>query len=278
MFEKLFKYRRVLARHRDGPFAEERAHYLSHRAQQGAAKETLLKMARELLVVSREVNLIPGQKIGVVEIEAAAGRWARRQQRHRRARTQRWSRGLFVLTATQWLQFLGRFKKAEEKAVPFSDLINDFATYLCHERGLSAVTIHNYCWHAGHFLGWFDGHSHAFAEVSIPHVDGFLALHGTHGWTRVSVASCAKALRAFFLHAERQGWCASGIAAAIESPRIFKQEGLPSGPAWKDVQRLIASTETDQPRDIRDRAVLMLFAIYGLRSGEVRKLCLEDID
>ncbi len=27
MFEKLFKYRRFLARHRDGPFAEERAHY-----------------------------------------------------------------------------------------------------------------------------------------------------------------------------------------------------------------------------------------------------------
>ena len=27
MFEKLFKYRRVLACHRDGPFAEERAHY-----------------------------------------------------------------------------------------------------------------------------------------------------------------------------------------------------------------------------------------------------------
>lgn len=119
MFEKLFKYSRVVARHRDGPFAEERGRYLSHRAEQGTATGTLLNIARELLVVSREINLVPGQELGVVEIEAAAKRWARRQQRRHRARTQRWSRGLFVLRATQWLQFLGLFKKAEERQSPF---------------------------------------------------------------------------------------------------------------------------------------------------------------
>jgi integrase/recombinase XerD len=33
-----------------------------------------------------------------------------------------------------------------------------------------------------------------------------------------------------------------------------------------------------EPRDIRDRAILMLLTIYGLRSGEVRKLRLTDLD
>lgn len=92
------------------------------------------------------------------------------------------------------------------------------------------------------------------------------------------MASCAFALRAFFFHAERRIWCSSGIAAAIQSPRIFKHEGLPGGPTWGDVQKLIASTNSDRPCDIRDRCMIMLFAIYGLRSGEVAKLRLESFD
>jgi integrase len=41
---------------------------------------------------------------------------------------------------------------------------------------------------------------------------------------------------------------------------------------------LIASTDTDQPRDIRDRVILMLLAMYGLRRSEVVGLTLNDID
>jgi len=117
-----------------------------------------------------------------------------------------------------------------------------------------------------------------FAEVSSTDVDGFLALKGTSSWTRVSVATGAKALRAFFRHAEAHGWCSEGISAGVESPRIFDQEGLPAGPAWNDVQRLLAGTNTDTPHDIRDRGILMLFAIYGLRRTEVSRLRLEDFD
>ncbi len=39
---------------------------------------------------------------------------------------------------------------------------------------------------------------------------------------------------------------------AIDSPRMFKQEGLPRGPIWTDVQRLIDSTSD---RALRDRAI-----------------------
>ena len=98
MFEKLFRYPRVLAQHREGPFAEERDHFLSYLAEQGAAKDTLLRFARELLVVSHEINLIPGHQIGIKEIEAFARCWAWRQQRRHRAQTERWSRKLVVLT------------------------------------------------------------------------------------------------------------------------------------------------------------------------------------
>jgi site-specific recombinase XerD len=41
---------------------------------------------------------------------------------------------------------------------------------------------------------------------------------------------------------------------------------------------LLATTEGDRPADIRDRAILLLLAVYGLRAGEVRHLRLEDFD
>jgi integrase len=34
----------------------------------------------------------------------------------------------------------------------------------------------------------------------------------------------------------------------------------------------------NRPRDLRDRAILMLLAIYGLRVDEVVKLRLDDLD
>jgi integrase/recombinase XerD len=40
----------------------------------------------------------------------------------------------------------------------------------------------------------------------------------------------------------------------------------------------LATTEGDRPKDIRDRAILLLLAVYALRAGEVRALKLEDLD
>ena len=90
--------------------------------------------------------------------------------------------------------------------------------------------------------------------------------------------ACANALRAFFRFAEARGWCRKGLAASIRSPRVFSQASLPLGPSWDDVRRLLAMTEGDQPYNIRARPILMLFAIYGLRRGEVSRLRLEDFD
>jgi site-specific recombinase XerD len=44
------------------------------------------------------------------------------------------------------------------------------------------------------------------------------------------------------------------------------------------VQRLLATTTGDSSVAIRDRAILLLLAVYGCRAGEVVHLCLEDLD
>jgi site-specific recombinase XerD len=179
---------------------------------------------------------------------------------------------------TSWLSFLGRWQETKPRPSPFAGLIKDFADYMREERGLSEATIHGRCWHVEKLLVWLMRQNRCLAEVSVREVDAFLSGKGGQDWGRVSVATSAKALRAFFRHAEMRGWCAAGLAAGINGPPLFKQEALPVGPAWMDVQRLITSTHGDPPRDIRDRAILMLFAIYGFRSAEVAGLRLEQVD
>ena len=89
---------------------------------------------------------------------------------------------------------------------------------------------------------------------------------------------CAGFLRSFFLYAERRGWCRAGLAAAIKAPRVFGQETIPTGPSWDEVQQVLAMTKGDRPVDIRDHALLLLLAVYGLRASEVVRLRLDDFD
>jgi site-specific recombinase XerD len=277
MFDKLFKRPRTIARQLGAPLASERASFLAQRAVAGAAPDTLVRLARELIVVVQELDLTSSHLITLTAVEAAAERWARKQRHRRRARTLQWSRVFFLQTATAWLRFLGRLYIPESAPKPFAPLVEAFVSYLQHERGLSTATMANYQWHVQRFLTDFSARHCPFAEVCVEDVDTFLARQGAH-WCRVSVASSAKALRAFFRYAEGQGWCRTGFASAIESPRLFREETLPAGPAWEDLQQLIPAADSRCPRHIRDRAILLLFAVYGLRSGEVARLRLEDID
>jgi len=276
MFEALFKYPAVLSRHREAPLANERESYLAHRAKDGTSVATLRRIARELYVIVREMDL-RSTKIHFDAIDSAAKHWARRQKRCGRVHQLRWSRGLFVQVAQDWLGFLGRLQEPQVEATCYAPMVENFSRFLRAERGLSEVTIHNYLWYVEKFLGWWlDAIGHDLAMASILDVDAFIKQH--HSWSRVTSACCANSLRSFFRHAEGRGWCAGGIGAAIESPRIFKRESLPTGPDWHSVHALIAHTDNGCIRDVRDRAILMIFSTYGFRSREVSQLRLEDVD
>ena len=105
-----------------------------------------------------------------------------------------------------------------------------------------------------------------------------MAWKGTQdGCTRASIRTYAYVLRSFFRYAETRDWCARGVAAGILPPRVYTGERLPAGPTWDHVQRLCAGAEGDSRVQVRDRAILLLFAVYGWRVGEVRRLRLEDL-
>jgi len=116
-------------------------------------------------------------------------------------------------------------------------------------------------------------------KITVSDVDLLLAqkVNEEH-YARRSVRDYASSLRSFFRYAEMRGWCRVGIAASIMAPRVFQHETLPSGPTWDVVQEILDATAGDRPIAIRDHAILMLLAVYGVRSGEVARLQLTNID
>ena len=68
------------------------------------------------------------------------------------------------------------------------------------------------------------------------------------------------------------------MAEGIVPPRFYPDENVRSTLSRDDVRRLLATTDGGRPGDTRDRAILMLLIVYGLRAGEVRSLRLDDLD
>jgi len=129
------------------------------------------------------------------------------------------------------------------------------------------------------FLSWLQAEKISLADVVLADVDRYLTTKGRiASWKRRTVATNGRTIRAFFVYAEQQRWCRRGIATGIEVPRIYGMENVPLGPTWEQVRALVAGTNAGSRRDLRDRAALLLFAVYGLRCNEVRQLRLDNID
>jgi site-specific recombinase XerD len=277
MFEHLFSHPSVVERHRAAPYAEERERYLTHCAQQGYAHATLRLKARELLWITRKLPLHSELPVTTAQLEAAVSEWHDRQECAGRPLNIRRTRARFMAEARAWLRFLGCWCESKE-TVPFVKLREEFASWMAAARGLSAATIQCRSRHIDQFLRWYGLRRSSLAEVQLEDIDAFLITCSHQGWARLSVRNMAAALRAFFRYAGTKGWCRSTLAEAIEGPRVFTDTTLPTGPTWKEVQDLLNNLNTDRPGDIRDRAILMLFAFYGWRRGEVAQLQLDHLD
>jgi integrase/recombinase XerD len=281
MFKELFKRPREIRRHLAGPLLNERLQFLSHCAAQGAAQSSLRKLASHQLILIDQLNLSEGRKITRTEIEAAAKRWAQRQADPHGMGNAPLPRSTtrFIWHATQWLDFLGHLETSISPPHRFAQFISEFARFMREERNLSPQTINRRCREVEIFLTELCGQKRSLSDLAIIHLDEAL-LHRINqaGYSRRSVKLQASMLRAFFQYAEQRGWCQYGLAKAIKAPRIYRHETLPFSPTWDEVQRLLATANSTSPRDIRDRAILLLLAVYGLRAGEVRKLRLDDFD
>ena len=113
-----------------------------------------------------------------------------------------------------------------------------------------------------------------FNELSVEDVTAHM--EACAKMTAQTKAGTLYAIRAFTRWAAEEELCSPAVAAAMPVIPGHKYASLPSAYAVSEVAAMVATPGEECPK--RDRAMLLLAAVLGMRAGDIRALRLEDID
>lgn len=280
MIESVTHYPSIHSRHRSAPLLRERDQYLAHLLQTGLNATRVRATATFLIRIVHLLELSSLRPVELSEIEEASIRWTKYRSPERRetGRTAEAVPNNFARIARAWLSFHNCLIDPATPAGPFDWQLAEFQYSLKSHCGLSPVTVNSYTLRARNFLEWVSQLHQELSCVSIKDVDQFFTEKRERGWQLGTVATHCQALRAFFRYAAERGWCNQRMSRGIVSPRLPKYTEAPKGPSWVQVRRLICSVDGKTPKELRARAMILLYAVYGLRSSEVARLRLDDFD
>ena len=281
MFEELFKKPYTVGRYRAAPLVEPRERYLRHLAESGTSQLTLRQIALDQVRLLELLDLREGEKIAVAQVQAVAPEWdrARHHKLGRRPPASQKSTKDALSRVLRWLRFLGWLDEPEKDRHLYSAELGAFEEWMRVERGHAEGTIDNNLRATREFLDWLVTSGKQLKSMRIADIDCLIeAKKDRDGCGRVTIRGYAEHLRRFVRFAEDCGWCMPGMAEGIVPPRFYPGENVRSTLSRDEVWRLLATTDGDRPADKRDRAMLMLLIVYGLRAGEVRTLQLDDLD
>lgn len=277
MFEELHLCPWALARHVKAPFADERARYMSYCAARGDSQATIATKANRLIYVARQLSKCPELDVAIGRLSVVACGGKGREFAWIQKLNTRWSQKKFIGVARPWLCFLGWWHDPIVLE-PFQEQLDEYCHWMRDLRGMAEMTINTERRYVTQFLRWYAAKRRSLSAARPIDIDHYLAEGGATRWCRISVRDVATSLRAFFRYGVLRGWSPKHLADSIQAPRVYAEETLPAGPDWTYVRRMLAATNTGCAKDLRDRPILMLFAIYGLRATEVARLRLDDLD
>ena len=166
-------------------------------------------------------------------------------------------------------------------------LVEDFLTYLRHERGQSEQTQKTYAAMLGKFVAWAGQQGIAdWRKVELPHLMAFLqherarqpADQPKESLTKLSPSTVyleIAALRAFYRFAENEKLLPVNVAENLSLPRRWQR--LPNALTNAEIDRLLKPLPRETPSDLCDQAILELAYASGLRLAELRGIRLEQL-
>ena len=277
MFESLFTFRLAMLRHRSAPLRVEREEFLQNLSRQGASRHLLLQAASKLIYIVHYLHLTNLRPITSDQIRRAAKVWVSNREPERVRVFKPSAIYGFIGLAKKFLRFHGCLIDSPKPSQPFPHRLEKFVFFITKEKGLSAETVGGYRWHVGQFLKWLSQQPKTFSSLTVNDIDAYL-MYRSEKWRQLMVRTTANVLRVFFKYARTQRWSPRVLPEAIEGPRIYGHRSAPAGPSWIDVQRLLRFEKQDRPGSMRVQVLLLLFALYGLRTGEATRLLLNNFD
>ncbi len=177
------------------------------------------------------------------------------------------------------LRAQGAISMVAEPTGPIADELHRYDDHMCNARGLTAGTRRGQLRIIGRLL------LHKFADRPVvsskllpSDVRQFIATQMKLVDTVSNAFTLASALRSYLRYRATCGDQVQGLLGAISSPAHWSLASLPRALKPVDVERLLASFTPEIPSRLRGYAIVRCALDLGLRSSEVAKLQLTDID
>ena len=273
-----FRQRAHRERHLAAPFLEERNEYLNHLLQRGTSVPRVRSISRTLLSVIHFLQLDTDSAVTVHAIDDATKQWKESIEKSAKRKVSSVSFDDFRRAAINWMQYRNLLIETPKPSTPYGDLLPNYIFHIKVTRGMTAGSVKNYYHRVLWFLRWAEARREVFADITLQDVEQYIAEDCVPKVKLRTVVSCCGALRTFFRYAEREGLTENRIATGIIVPSVPRYDPNPRGPRWREVRMMISTASGEKSTDLRARAILLLLSVYGLRSSEVTRLSVDDID
>ncbi|MCT8342024.1 MULTISPECIES: site-specific tyrosine recombinase XerD [Photorhabdus] len=154
-------------------------------------------------------------------------------------------------------------------------LIEQFLDAIWLEHDLAENTLASYRLDLQALDNWLIHHGHNLLSVQMIDLHSFLAERVDGGYKASSSARLLSAMRQLFLYFYREKMREDDPTALLSAPKLPKR--LPKDLSEKQVEDLLNAPCTDQPVELRDKAMLEVLYACGLRVSELVGLTLSDV-
>ena len=155
-------------------------------------------------------------------------------------------------------------------------LSGEYADHLREVRGFAASTVSSHRRATECFLRHLEKAGTAVGRVTPGNIESYIASAGKR-LGRASLQHEIAALRGFLRFFSMDDRAPAELERRIDTPRLYRLEQLPRALPWETVRSLLQSIDRTSPMGLRDYAIFLLIATYGLRASEVVAISLEDI-
>ncbi|MBF7075076.1 site-specific tyrosine recombinase XerD [Glaciecola sp. MH2013] len=156
--------------------------------------------------------------------------------------------------------------------------LNDFISMLWIEKGLSTNTASAYRTDLTKFCLFLQKHSKYSSElvyVAETDIQAYLSYRFEKRLSQRSTSRFLSSTRAFYKYAIAKKWREDNPTQGLVNPKLPSQ--LPGTLSEQQVDDLLACPETDDPIQVRDKAMLELLYATGVRVSELVNLQMNEL-
>lgn len=156
-----------------------------------------------------------------------------------------------------------------------TDVIEQFLDALWIERNLAQNTLASYRLDLQALTAWLQHHDRSLLTADAADLQSFLAERVEGGYKASSSARLLSAMRRLFQYLYREKQREDDPSALLAAPKLPQR--LPKDLSEAQVDRLLQAPATEEPIELRDKAMLELLYATGLRVTELVSLSLSDV-